>query len=332
MRRYIIKAYCYESGLWYLAKAIGDKLLSQGHVVIYAPKAKYVLDGRVYRRVYPKPQNPADFEGNIILPFTAKRTVDYLLHNAIIKYRIDTVISFETLMEKGQWVSKIKARDKVKMIDVPMVEWVTPSYIKNGSYDIFDEIWCLTDLTKKVFDMPQASRVNFDLVDRSIFYPRESKLGDVVTYYHAGSLNPDHSTKNTELVISAFKRFLKEHNPNAKLIFTGSAERIAIENHTNILHIDSVLNRKEIGKMYREADVVLAPSQKEGLGLSLYEAQACGCKIITTDAAPMNEVNADYLCSVDRLKRDRGFIPLALVKEEEIYNQITQAYEDIING
>jgi glycosyltransferase involved in cell wall biosynthesis len=332
MRRYLIKTYCYESGLFYLSKNLGDKLLSEGHVVVYAPKAKYILDGRVYRRVYPSQKNPDEFKRDIILPFTAKRPVSYLMHNAIIKYKIDTVISFETLMEKGQWVAKIKARDKVKMIDVPMVEWVTPSYVKNGSYDVFDEIWCLTDLTKQVFDMPKAKRVNFDLVDRSIFYPPESKQNDIVTFYHAGSLNPDHSTKNTDLVVAAFNRFLRVNNPKAKLIFTGSTERIAIDNHTNILHIDRVLNRNEIGKIYREADVVLAPSQKEGLGLSLYEAQACGCKIITTDAAPMNEVEADYLCRVDKLKRDRGFIPLAFVNEDEIYNQIKQAYEDIING
>lgn len=332
MRRYLIKTYCFESGLWYLAKAIGDQLLAKGHVVIYAPKSKYILDGRVFKRTYLKPKNPKEFEGNLILPFTEKKRVDELIHNAIVKYNIDTVISFETLMEKAQWVSKIKARDRVRIIDVPMVEWVTPRYLKNGSYEIFDEIWCLTDLTKEVFDLPKARRVDYDLVNRDIFYQPETRDNSVVRFYHAGSLNPEHSTKNTKLVVSAFKRFLEKDKPAAELIFTGSTEQFNIENHTNIYHIGKVLNRSEIGKIYREADAVLAPSQKEGLGLSLYEAQACGCKIITTDVAPMNEIDTKYLCSVDKLKKDRGLIPLALVKENEIYNQIKTAYEDIING
>ena len=187
---------------------------------------------------------------------------------------------------EGQWVSKIKARDKVKIIDVPMVEWVTQSYIQNGSYDIFDEIWCLTDLTKSTFKTSNSKRVSFNFVDEKVFYPPNSREKDEVIYYHAGSLNKEYSSKNTDKVISAFKRFLKEDNPSAKLLLTGLKESYSNDNHTNIIYIGEAINRDEIGIIYRKADVLLSPSEKEGLGLSLYEAQACECKIITTDAPP----------------------------------------------
>jgi len=47
-------------------------------------------------------------------------------------------------------------------------------------------------------------------------------------------------------------------------------------------------DRSEIVKMYQDADVVLLPSQWEGIGLCFMEAMACGCALITTDAPPMN--------------------------------------------
>lgn len=41
--------------------------------------------------------------------------------------------------------------------------------------------------------------------------------------------------------------------------------------------------------VYDDGDILLAPSRWEGLGHSLYEAQACGVPVIATDAPPMDE-------------------------------------------
>ena len=41
---------------------------------------------------------------------------------------------------------------------------------------------------------------------------------------------------------------------------------------------------------YSSAKVFLMPSLAEGFGWPIIEAQACGCPVITTDAAPMNEI------------------------------------------
>jgi len=45
--------------------------------------------------------------------------------------------------------------------------------------------------------------------------------------------------------------------------------------------------------LFASADVCLAPSRWEGLGLHLYEAMALGLPVITNDAPPMNEVVRD---------------------------------------
>ncbi|MCL4288114.1 MAG: glycosyltransferase family 4 protein [Thermoleophilia bacterium] len=49
----------------------------------------------------------------------------------------------------------------------------------------------------------------------------------------------------------------------------------------------------EYMRMFAAADVCLAPSRWEGLGLHLYEATALGLPIISNDNPPMNEVVAD---------------------------------------
>jgi glycosyltransferase involved in cell wall biosynthesis len=329
MKNVLIKTYTFESGLWYLAKSIGDSLIEKGISVTYVPKSKYILNGRVYRRTYPLPENPSEFSSSNVITFSDKFSAEDLIYKYVVKYNIDTIISFETLMEKSGWIKSIKSKTGVKIIDVPMVEWVTPYHLNNSSYNIFDEIWCLTNLTKRIFDFPNAKKVCFDLVDKSIFYPEDKPNDGTIRFFHAGSLNQHYSSKNTNKVINAFKRFLDSENPNAELTFTGTNNNISFENHTNIKYIDRVLNRNEMGNIYRKSNVVLAPSTREGLGLSLYEAKACNCKLITTDIEPMNEVDADYLCRVDAISNDRGIIPIATVSEEEIFNKIKRVYKDI---
>ena len=46
-------------------------------------------------------------------------------------------------------------------------------------------------------------------------------------------------------------------------------------------------------RLFASADVCVAPSRWEGLGLHLYEAMALGLPVITNDNPPMNEVIVD---------------------------------------
>jgi glycosyltransferase involved in cell wall biosynthesis len=50
------------------------------------------------------------------------------------------------------------------------------------------------------------------------------------------------------------------------------------------------LDNATLQAAYAHARVFLFPSFAEGFGWPLIEAQACGCPVITTDEAPMNEV------------------------------------------
>jgi glycosyltransferase involved in cell wall biosynthesis len=61
------------------------------------------------------------------------------------------------------------------------------------------------------------------------------------------------------------------------------------------------LDNATLQAAYSYARVFLFPSFAEGFGWPLIEAQACGCPVITTDEAPMNEVAGDAARYIPRL-------------------------------
>lgn len=55
---------------------------------------------------------------------------------------------------------------------------------------------------------------------------------------------------------------------------------------------------------YSVAQALLFPSLAEGFGWPIVEAQACGCLVVTTDDAPMNEIGGEGALYLPRLKVD----------------------------
>lgn len=334
----LIKTYCFESGLWYLAESLGKYLESQGHKVYYVSKSKYQMLNASFSRTYLDPQNPEDFQDHNILKMTAEQSINEQLYKYIVKYGIRYLISFETLMEKANWIIPLKNRfrKELKIIDVPMAEWVSEKFLYSGSYKIFDEIWSLNNLTYSLFKHEKNLRdVQWPFVDSKLFNKRwRKKNTDIVNFLHITSTNPNYSTKNTEMVVKTFSDFLTFQQPDARLIIQGNLpENLlrTIEKHSNISNIGGVLRREELAKLYKQTDCILAPSSREGLSLTLYEGLASGCKVITTDYAPMNYISTPYLCKVIRTKKDKSLIPIAIIEEKSLYDNIKRVYEELKN-
>ena len=53
---------------------------------------------------------------------------------------------------------------------------------------------------------------------------------------------------------------------------------------------------------YSLARVFIFPSLAEGFGWPIIEAQASGCPVLTSNAAPMNEIGGDTCCYIPILK------------------------------
>jgi len=68
-----------------------------------------------------------------------------------------------------------------------------------------------------------------------------------------------------------------------------------------VLFVQGIDNRT-LQAAYSMARVFIFPSLAEGFGWPIIEAQACGCPVITTDAAPMNEVGGSAVSYIPLLK------------------------------
>lgn len=326
-----IETYAFESGLWYLAKTLIHSLIEKECEIIIIPKARYVHDGGRFVKTYLSPENSKEFEEyNIVIPNNNQVNVK----NLITKHQPDYYISFETLMKTSQSLYMLKRRlpRHAKLIDIPMVEWVQAEELKKGSYQVFDEIWCLTQQCAEIFQKYHPEKVvdsDFWKLTEDIFSIADKN--DEIIFYHQASLNSAYSSKNTDLVIRAFDKFLQKV-PDATLFITGNIKDQQllniIEKHTNISLLGMVRDRKTIADLMKVSNFLIAPSSREGLGLQLAEAQACGCQIITTNAPPMSEYQTPYLCSVSNFKKERGLIPLAIIEEKAILEQLLKAYND----
>lgn len=328
----LIKTYLSESGLFYLAKSLGDAL-SENNNVYYVSKSKYIDTRGFFKRVYPQPSDPTLLDGMRVFNLTEKKPIYNQILEIVKSKSIDEVISFETFMKKAQWVSGIKNVCDVSVVDVPMSEWVSENFVRNDSYKIFDKIWCLTDTSFKIFDSyDNKARTSWDYVDRSLFDLSLSKKDeDNLLFYHQGPLAPGgFSQKNTIRVIEAYLMF-DEANPGvSRLIISGKLsqkEAELAEKSKNIMLITDVIGRGEVADIYSRAHCVICPSTREGLGLSFFEAKSMGCGIITTDVDPMN-IHTDYLCEVISYNNSESMVPHAVTDAQRIFEQINIFYKD----
>lgn len=329
----LIKTYLSESGLFYLAKSLGD-ILSENNNVTYISKAKYKRGelASTFRRYYPEPYDDKLLDGLKHITLSDKASVGNQILNIVRSNNIDVIISFETFMRKGQWVSKVKRGSKVKVFDVPMPEWTEDRFISNNSYSMFNEIWCLTDTAYSIFSKYRArKKMSWDYVDRSVFSPSLDKNNiKNLTFYHPGPVNPGFSQKNTTQVISAFIKFSEQGSVDARLIISGQLsgeDAVMAKKCKNIILISKVLDREGVAGLYDGAHCVVLPSTREGLGLGFYEAKAMGCGIITTDADPMNK-HSDYLCKIISYNKNETPVPFAITSDTKILEQLNRYYED----
>jgi glycosyltransferase involved in cell wall biosynthesis len=331
-KKILIKTYAHESGLWYLSLSLYNELTKQGHDVKFVPKSKFVRVGNRFNRAY-IPGIP-EYK-DLFYTFDPKVDIGSQVSKAIYSHRANALISMETIMESPAWIKNVKKRTGVEIIDVPMLEWVNPIRVKSGAYNVFDEIWATTDMTYdtlKAEGVRGVKIISWDFVDRDLFFLDQNPFrSNVFSFYHQGSLNPSHSSKNTGLVLKAFDK-LNEEFADISLVITGVVDspelNKIIEKHTNIKIYNRVLSRQEVASLYNNTDCVVAPSSKEGLGLSLFEAEACGCELITTDAPPMNSHNTKYLCKTYDLKTDGTYVPVAKLNTTSVYEQMKKVYEE----
>lgn len=130
--------------------------------------------------------------------------------------------------------------------------------------------------------------------------------------------------KGTEILLNTFKRY-RLHDFGAKLVVhtQKSIANLITEEEARAYGIEVICKSVPAPGLYNLGDVYVYPAKLDGLGLTMYEALACGMPVIATDVPPMNEVinsqNGRLVKVKEMHARSDGYYwPLAIVDEESL--------------
>jgi glycosyltransferase involved in cell wall biosynthesis len=115
--------------------------------------------------------------------------------------------------------------------------------------------------------------------------------GNVIDILHVGSTV---KRKRIEVLLNVFGAVLKDF-PQARLVRVGGAftseqlkliKRLEIGDSVIVLPF---LDRRVLAAVYRRAALALQPSEREGFGLPVIEAMACGTPVVASDLPVLRE-------------------------------------------
>jgi glycosyltransferase involved in cell wall biosynthesis len=124
-------------------------------------------------------------------------------------------------------------------------------------------------------------------------FPSSSSPGPELL--HVGSTIP---RKRIDLLLRVFAAVRKQF-PDARLIRVGgafTADQAALADELHLLNSIVVLphiDRDVLAAVYRRSALVLLPSEREGFGLPVVEAMACGTPVVASDLPVLREVGGD---------------------------------------
>ena len=166
--------------------------------------------------------------------------------------------------------------------------------------------------------------------------------------------------KNTKRVLLAFREFLKKSSLNCKLIILGCNDSDlkiilndirASEIYDHIV-LTGYVSDEDLPVIYRLSQLFLFPSLREGFGIPIIEAMACGVPVITSKTSSMPEVagnaahlinphNVEDLCAgMIRILSDETYknelIRKGLARSKEfswknMATQVLEIYKNIFN-
>lgn len=135
---------------------------------------------------------------------------------------------------------------------------------------------------------------NLPIIDEANLHKKYSQFNKIVLM--VSRLEPE---KDISLAINAWSKVIEKY-PKAGLVIVGEGslrQKLIMEAKKKIERKDSIVfeswaSQETLASYYKTADIFLNTSFFEGYGMTLVEANAAGCKIISTDVGVAKDVSA----------------------------------------
>jgi len=178
----------------------------------------------------------------------------------------------------------------------PNLEWTTPEMLPHAPK--FEWVLAKTRDAERVLSArwPNVRYTGFLTRDRY-----DASVERLPKFLHLGG---ESAFKNTSAVISAWRewRYYDGSDIDAELTVVSNTPLVECPPTPSVTYIKRATD-EEIKHLQNSHLFHLLPSAYEGWGHALHEAQSVRAVITTTDAEPMDEVEAAYVISVERTRQ-----------------------------
>jgi glycosyltransferase involved in cell wall biosynthesis len=288
-----------------------------------------IIDGMLNRGHSVKVWKPTAFFYKIPFPTSQKKWLGYIdqfiVFPIVVKINLinipqDTLFVFGD-KPLGIWSYLVKNRLKVMHVmdfiaerqakndyNIGFTGKLYQNYIFKGyqKIDNFISISNKTEIDLLSFKIakPQKSNViycgfnqKFGAREHSVARPELTERFNIPLVngyiFHIGNNN---FYKNRMGVLRLYLFWRSKTNNSVPLILAGPAptkelmEMREQSEYKNEIYFLTKPSNSDVVKLYQGASLLLFPSLEEGFGWPIAEAMACGCRVITTNEAPMTEV------------------------------------------
>ena len=150
-------------------------------------------------------------------------------------------------------------------------------------------------------------------------------------FFFLGNTDP---RKNTKRVLKAFTIYVQRTEHPAILLITGLKREIVdeylkeegIESIAPYIQISGYIDTDDMAAIYNGAEIFLYPSLREGFGIPVLEAMACGTPVITSNISSIPEIAGEGAILVNPYDEEEIAAQLLKIETDADYRQAQIAY------
>lgn len=251
------------------------------------------------------------------------------LWNGVHLFPIENFIGEVDVFHSSDWLEPpTKSAKKVTTIHDLTVFKYPETFSPRGGHDIVknqkrklffakrecDLIICVSKTTKQdameILGIPERKlAVVYEAADPFYFRRKDEEISRVKDKFKiegdfllcVGTREP---RKNLERVIMAFSEIVRKY-PNLNLVIAGKYgwgndnKMLEVRGQKSKVKILGYVEKEDLAGLYSGAAAFIYPSLYEGFGLSILDAMACGCPVVTSNLGSMKEIAGEAAILVD---------------------------------